>query len=112
MGEFKVGESIQYWSHTYELWMNAVVQQQNLDPDLGTVVSYDLDVKSGAKPMNMRRLSEDSSRVVQAGLSMGVQANSLQTSQFQVGQHVEYWSGTHAKWVQATVKVVHDNATF
>eukprot|EP00746_Dinoflagellata_sp_MGD_P089412 gnl/MRDRNA2_/MRDRNA2_35295_c0_seq1.p1 gnl/MRDRNA2_/MRDRNA2_35295_c0~~gnl/MRDRNA2_/MRDRNA2_35295_c0_seq1.p1 ORF type:complete len:457 (-),score=94.96 gnl/MRDRNA2_/MRDRNA2_35295_c0_seq1:59-1429(-) len=107
--EFQVGESIQYWSHTYELWMNAVVQQQNPDPETGVVVSYDLDVKSGAKPMNMRRLSEDSSRLVPAGPSM---AQPKQNAQYRVGQHVEYWSGTHYKWVQATVKAVHDGETY
>merc|ERR1719265_1606574 len=35
-----------------------------------------------------------------------------QNAQYRVGQHVEYWSGTHYKWVQATVKAVHDGETY
>lgn len=44
--EFKWGEQVEYWSSTYTMYMNAVVQKVNMNEN--GIVSYDLDIKSKA----------------------------------------------------------------
>lgn len=53
---FEVGETVRYWSETHSLWMEAVVQKVNLVD--GRAATYDLDVKRGARPGRLRRVTE------------------------------------------------------
>ncbi|CAE8638031.1 unnamed protein product, partial [Polarella glacialis] len=51
---FVPGERIMYWSASYSNWFEGVVLAQNIDPT-GVIVSYNLDVKVGALPCNIKR---------------------------------------------------------
>jgi tRNA A-37 threonylcarbamoyl transferase component Bud32 len=53
--QHKVDEHVAYWSQTLNAWVPAVVQKINYDQGS---LTYDLDVKSGALPSNVRKLSE------------------------------------------------------
>lgn len=49
---FQEGDQVEYWSETYSMYMEAVVQKINLSE--GCVSSYDLDVKTKAVPNRIR----------------------------------------------------------
>merc|ERR1719282_1272690 len=54
MGPFAVGERVEYWSNSFQRWIDTKVLAQCTDAQ-GIVVSYDLEVKGGAIAANMRR---------------------------------------------------------
>jgi len=57
---FEPGDQVLYWSNSYHRWCEGVVEKQHFGPE-GEVVGYDLDVKLGALPVNVRsRLSDTS----------------------------------------------------
>lgn len=51
---FSAGERVSYFSQTVQEWMDAVVVASHRDP-YGAVLSYDLDIKQGARPDHVRR---------------------------------------------------------
>jgi len=51
---FSPGEVVQYWSASHQIWVQGVVNEKKLDPH-GEVLCYNLDVKLGALPCNIRK---------------------------------------------------------
>lgn len=51
--EFFVGENVRYWSDTHGIWMEAVVVRINFSA--GASLTYDLDVKRGARADRIRK---------------------------------------------------------
>lgn len=49
---FQEGDLVEYWSETYTMYMNAVVQKVHYSD--ASVISYDLDVKAKAHPSKVR----------------------------------------------------------
>jgi len=62
---FKLGEQVEYWSTTYAIYMAAVVLNINMS-DTG-IASYDLDVKSKAKPEKIRLSAAPKQRICSQG---------------------------------------------
>jgi hypothetical protein len=130
---FAVGERVSYWSDTHKQWMEAVVTKQNLHPH-GAVMSYDLDVKRGARPDKMRRMTHINEAASASGNSASgpvtvhvtsgtdiVQPHpphvakdsqvpsAMTPARFEIGDRVEYWSETYSQWMQAIVQKVRDD---
>lgn len=56
--ECRVGDKVQYWSETFNQWVDAVVQKVSRD-DAGQIIDYDLDVKKEAAPSKIRIPPQD-----------------------------------------------------
>jgi len=73
------------------------------------VVSYDLDCKTGVDPRRVRRPSEPRSgppdEVEETPVPLADGADEA-PKEIVVGEGVEYWSGTHAKWIYTYVERV------
>lgn len=55
--EFFVGENVRYWSDTHGIWMEAVVARINFS--MGKMLTYDLDVKRGARADRLRKITSE-----------------------------------------------------
>jgi len=117
---FKVDQQVEYWSATYNRWMDAKVTEVDY---INGILHYNLDVKRHAQAKNIRakdrtRLEElalvaDTSADVtgaafrggdEAGFDMfEVTATSEHMERYSVGETVEYWSDTHQMWMEAEV---------
>jgi len=60
MAEFKVEQTVEYWSDTYSIWMPALVLKIRDEESL----TYDLDVKRGAHPSKIRKQNPKSAALV------------------------------------------------
>jgi len=93
------GEVVRYWSKNRNQWICAMVKSACLDAS-GAIVAYDLDCKHGVPVSRVRRPSK-----ALDGTHPG-----SDEQEFSVGEHVRYWSQTHAKWVDVRVQRVHRNS--
>lgn len=112
---FAVGDSVEYWSNTRQLWATATIVAVIHHPDTGVLMQYQLDGKAHVKPHLVRLVGANSVDAPKAHVKPHLERQSsvdapilpsLTGSDIEVGMPLQCWSPQVVgewKWEDAVV---------
>mmetsp|Transcript_44989 Transcript_44989/g.104069 ORF Transcript_44989/g.104069 Transcript_44989/m.104069 type:complete len:412 (-) Transcript_44989:24-1259(-) len=105
LAKLRTGDKVKYLSKSKGTWVDATVESSRQEAKGGATL-YDLNCKKGVPADRLRRVPERARVLHDVGERVSIGA--LGRAAIRVGDQLQYWSESKARWLEAVVERVQD----